>query len=202
MSQPRPTNRSTVRLPPVRTESRDSQVSIGPSSPTVGYYLMSPEQGGHTSRPYFTLQPAGFARFSEFLTRDIVVLVSEATANTAGGRCTDAPHVGFVVDVTVENSITAPPGVRVEHDPYQGPMGLSTLWIDPRFGELTARVWSLLRGEALKALGNGVIPQQAEAAIRHLLRRDIWTPTSAACASSSGASAAGLTPTSAQGTSA
>jgi hypothetical protein len=35
MSQPRPTNRSTVRLPPVRTESRDSQVSIGPSSPTA-----------------------------------------------------------------------------------------------------------------------------------------------------------------------
>jgi hypothetical protein len=35
MSQPRPTNRSTVRWPPVRAESRDSQVSIGPSSPTA-----------------------------------------------------------------------------------------------------------------------------------------------------------------------
>ena len=107
----------------------------GPTSPTVGYYTMSPEQGGHTSRPYFTLQPASFARFSEFLTRDIVLITSEATANTSGGRCTDAPHVGFVLDVTVENSITAPPGTSLEHDLYQGPMGLATLYVDPRFGE-------------------------------------------------------------------
>ena len=26
--------------------------------------------------------------------------------------------------------------------------------LDPRFGELTAQVWGLLRGEALKALGS------------------------------------------------
>jgi hypothetical protein len=31
--------------------------------------------------------------------------------------------------------MTSPPGTRVEHDPYHGPMGLSTLSIDPRFGE-------------------------------------------------------------------
>ena len=123
---------------PAGPNSADSPLEtelIGPTSPTVGYYLMSPDQGGHTSRPYFTLRPASFARFSEFLTRDIVVMTSEATANTANGRCTDAPHVGFVVDVTVENSITAPPGTRVEHDPYQGPMGLATLFVQPQFGE-------------------------------------------------------------------
>ena len=123
---------------PATPTSADSPLEselIGPTSPTVGYYLMSPEQGGHTSRPYFTLQPASFVRFSEFQTRDIVVMTSEATANTSNGRCTDAPHVGFVVDVTVENSITAPPGTRVEHDPYQGPMGLATLFVQPQFGE-------------------------------------------------------------------
>ncbi len=108
---------------------------IGPTSPTVGYYLMSDEQGGHTSRPYFGLQPASFARFSGFTTRDIVVEVSEATANTSNGRCTDAPHSAFIVDVTIENSMTAPPGTRVEHDPYQGPMGLATLFVQPQFGE-------------------------------------------------------------------
>jgi len=107
----------------------------GPTSPTVGYYLDSPDQGGHTSRPYFTLQPASFAKFSEFKTRDIVVTTSEATANTSGGLCTDAPHIGAVVDVTVENSITAPPGTRLEHDIYQGPMGLATLFVQPQFGE-------------------------------------------------------------------
>src|SRR5262249_14224246 len=72
-------------------------------------------------------------------TRDIVVTTSEATANStanpANPKCTDAPHIGAIVDVTVENSITSPPGTAVEHDPYQGPMGLSTLWIDPRFGK-------------------------------------------------------------------
>jgi hypothetical protein len=123
---------------PATPNSADSPLDselIGPASPTVGYYLMSPEQGGHTSRPYFTLQPASFAKFSEFQTRDIVVTTSEATANTSNGRCTDAPHIGGVVDVTVENSMTAPPGTRVEHDPYQGPMGLATLFVQPQFGE-------------------------------------------------------------------
>ena len=67
---------------------------------------MSPDQGGHSSWPIFGLQPPGFAKFSEFQTRDIVVMTSEATANTSDGRCTDAPHVGFIVDVTIENSMT------------------------------------------------------------------------------------------------
>ena len=107
----------------------------GPASPTVGYYLESPDQGGHSSWPIFGLQPQGFAKFSNFKTRDIVVTTSEATANTSNGLCTDAPHIGGVVDVTIENSMTVPPSTAVEHDPYQGPMGLATLWIDPRFGE-------------------------------------------------------------------
>jgi hypothetical protein len=106
----------------------------GPTSPTVGYYLMSPDQGGHSSWPIFGVQPAGFAQFSDFKTRDIVITTSEATANTANGLCTDNPHIGAIVDVTIENSMTAPPSTAVEHDPYQGPMGLATLWIDPRFG--------------------------------------------------------------------
>jgi DNA (cytosine-5)-methyltransferase 1 len=45
----------------------------------------------------------------------------------------------------------------------------------PRIGELFAG-WvtdtpGITRNEALKALGNGVVPQQAEAAIRWLLAR-------------------------------
>jgi hypothetical protein len=104
----------------------------GPNSPTVGYYTMSPEQGGHTSRPYFTLQPASFARFSEFLTRDIVAITSEATANTANGRCTDAPHVGFVLDVTVTRSRAA--GHRVERPVPRSDVARD-MYVDPRFGE-------------------------------------------------------------------
>lgn len=108
---------------------------IGPDSPTVGYYTMSPDEGGHTSMPVFGLKPPSFQKFNEFATRDIVLLTSEATADGVNGRCNEPPHPSFIVDVTVENSMTSPPGTRVEHDPYQGPMGLSTLWVDPTFGE-------------------------------------------------------------------
>jgi len=112
---------------------------IGPNSPTVSYYLMSPDEGGHTAMPVFGLQPPSFQKFNELATRDIVLLPSEATADGVNGRCNEAPHPTFVVDVSIENSRTAPPGTRVEHDPYQGPMGLSTLWVKPQFGELYPR---------------------------------------------------------------
>jgi hypothetical protein len=108
---------------------------IGPTSPTVGYFLMSPDQGGHTSMPVFGLKPPSMQSYNEFATRDIVLLASEATADGVNGRCNEPPHYSFIVDVTVENSMTAPPGTRVEHDPYQGPMSLSTMSVDPRSGE-------------------------------------------------------------------
>jgi len=108
---------------------------IGPNSPTVGYFTMSPDQGGHTSMPVFGMKPPSYARFNEFTTRDIVLLPSEATADGVNGRCNEPPHWSFIVDVTVENSMTSPPGTRVERDPYQGPMVLSTMSVDPRAGE-------------------------------------------------------------------
>jgi hypothetical protein len=119
---------------------------IGPNSPTVGYFQMSPDQGGHTSYPVFGLQPPSMQSFKDpanpdnatndhFTTRDIVIVASEATADGANGFCQEPPHYAFTLDVTVENSMTAPPGTRVEHDPYQGPMVLGTMSVDPRSGE-------------------------------------------------------------------
>jgi hypothetical protein len=106
---------------------------IGPNSPTVGYFLMSPDQGGHTSMPVFGLKPPSYQGFTEFQTRDIVLLASESTSD----RCDEAPHWSFIVDVTVENSLRFPPATRaaLEHDPYHGPMVLSTMSVDPRAGE-------------------------------------------------------------------
>jgi hypothetical protein len=100
-------------------------------APQAGVLYMSPDQGGHTSMPVFGMTPASYGDFTEFKTRDIVVLSSEATADL----CKEAPHWAFVVDVTVENSKTTPPGTRVEPNPEQGPMVLSTMWVDPRAGE-------------------------------------------------------------------
>src|SRR5229473_1055264 len=62
---------------------------------------------------------------------DIVLLASEATADL----CQEAPHFSFIVDVTVENSRTAPPGTRLQQNAWQGPMVLSSMSVDPRAGE-------------------------------------------------------------------
>ena len=45
--------------------------------------------------------------------------------------CDEAPHWSFIVDVTVENSKSAPPGTRVQQNVFQGPMVLSTMSVDP-----------------------------------------------------------------------
>src|SRR5688572_6615637 len=112
---------------------------------------MSPDQGGHTSFPVFGLKPKSYQNFTEFQTRDIVLLASESTAD----RCQEAPHWSFVVDVTVENSKTRPPGTRnppagttgpVEQNPWQGPMVISSLYLDPRAGEKYPRGNYCLRG--------------------------------------------------------
>jgi hypothetical protein len=125
---------------------------IGPTSPVRGYFLMSPDQGGHTSMPVFGLKPPSIQSFFDpsktadddhFNTRDIVIVASEATADGSNGFCQEPPHWAFTLDVTVENSLTQPPGTRapvknttgpVEHDPYQGPMVLGTMSLDPRAG--------------------------------------------------------------------
>jgi len=99
--------------------------------PQAGILHTSPDQGGHTSMPVFGLTPPGYQSFRDFKTRDIVVLASEATADL----CQEPPHWSFVVDVTVENSKTATPGLRQEPNPWQGPMILSTMSVDPRAGE-------------------------------------------------------------------
>jgi hypothetical protein len=127
---------------PATTNSADAPTEeelIGPTSPTVGYFTMSPDQGGHTSMPIFGLKPPSYAKYNEFTTRDVVLLTSEATADGKQGRCNEPPHWAFTVDVTVENSMTSPPGTRPEHDIYQGPMVLGTLSVDPRSGENYAR---------------------------------------------------------------
>lgn len=118
----------------------------GPNSPTVGYFTMSPDQGGHTSYPIFGLQPPSMQSFKDpanpesaddghFTTRDVVIVASEATADGSNGFCQEPPHYAFTLDVTVENSMASPPSTRVEHDPYQGPMILGTMSVDPRSGE-------------------------------------------------------------------
>ena len=110
-------------------------------SAQVGRMDMSPDQGGHTSMPVFGVAPKSLQCSSSVCpgtpspdVRDIVLLSSEA------GNC-NSQHWSFVVDVSTENSI----GVR--QDPWQGPMVLSTLWVNPQSGEKYPRGNYCLRGQ-------------------------------------------------------
>jgi hypothetical protein len=109
----------------------DNPTNAQLESAQTSIFYMSPDQGGHTSFPVFGLAPKSYQGFTEFKTRDIVLLASEATADL----CQEAPHWSFIVDVTVENSKTVPPGTRLQQNPWQGPMVLSTMSVDPRSGE-------------------------------------------------------------------
>jgi hypothetical protein len=102
-----------------------------PTNAQTSILWMSPDQGGHTSFPVFGMKPKSYQDFTDFKTRDIVLLASESTAD----KCEEAPHWSFIVDVTVENSKSAPPGTRVQQNIWQGPMVLSTMWVDPSAGE-------------------------------------------------------------------
>ncbi len=136
-------DRNKLLPPPYGTYTGD------PDNPTddqllsaqVGRMNMSPDQGGHTSMPVFGLAPKSLQCSSSACpgtpspdVRDIVLLSSEA------GNC-NSQHWSFVVDVSTENSI----GVR--QDPWQGPMVLSTLWVNPQSGEKYLRGNYCLRGQ-------------------------------------------------------
>ena len=118
--------------------------------PQTSVLYLSPDQGGHTSMPIFGITPRSFENFTEFKTRDIVIVVSESTSD----RCQEAPHPAFVADFTVENSLTAPPGTRLQQNPWQGPMVLSSMWVDPHFGERYRRGNYCTRGARYGAHSN------------------------------------------------
>jgi len=110
---------------PTNAELESAQTSI---------LYMSLDQGGHTSFPVFGMVPKSYQGFTEYKTRDIVLLASESTADL----CNEAPHWSFIVDVTIENSLMVNPGPPVlqpKQNVWQGPMVLSTMWVDPRAGE-------------------------------------------------------------------
>lgn len=126
-------DRKKLLPPPFGTFSGDpnNPTNAQLEAPQVSILHMSPDQGGHTTMPVFGLAPKSYGDFTEFKTRDVVLLASESTSD----RCQEAPHWSFVVDVTVENSLTVPPGTRLQQNPWQGPMVLSSMWVDPRAGE-------------------------------------------------------------------
>jgi hypothetical protein len=129
-------DRKKTLPPPFGTFSGDPDIPTNAALDATQTSILytSPDQGGHTSFPVFGMAPKSYQGFTEFQKRDIVVFASESTADL----CNEAPHWSFIVDVTVENSRTdspGPPTRRALPNPWQGPMVLSTMHVDPRAGE-------------------------------------------------------------------
>jgi len=68
------------------------------SDPEISRLYMSPNWGGHTAFPLLGVTIADWSRNTKDRVRDVVVLVSEATAN----ECRESRHATFVVDITTE----------------------------------------------------------------------------------------------------
>jgi hypothetical protein len=126
-------DRSKLLPPPFGTYTgdRNDPTNAQLLEPQTSILYLSPDQGGHTTMPVFGMKPKSMENFSTFQTRDILIMTSEATNDL----CKEAPHWGSIVDITVENSKTSPPGTKVEPNPWQGPMLLSSMAVDPHLGE-------------------------------------------------------------------
>lgn len=68
-------------------------------APQVGRIDMSPDQGGHTTFPVYGIPQPEYANFASGKTRDVLIVTSEATANF----CQEAPHFGFLLDMTTDS---------------------------------------------------------------------------------------------------
>ena len=122
--------------PPTGTSSatRTTRPMRDLESPQTSILYMSPDQGGRTA----AARCSGGARGLRELHRVQDARHRAARLRMDGRSVHEAPHWSFVVDVTVENSKDAcagNPGQQMQQNLWQGPMVLSTMWVDPRAGE-------------------------------------------------------------------
>jgi hypothetical protein len=96
-------------------------------APQVGYVVMSPDQGAHTTMPLFDVPIPTYQGHAVLKTRDLVIITSEQGrgdhCNPGPGGDRPAPHMAFLVDVTNEAT----------------PWNLSTFHVDERVGDFCGR---------------------------------------------------------------
>ena len=96
-------------------------------APQVGYAVMSPDNGAHTTMPLFGVPIPSYQKHTVLKTRDLVIITSE---QGRGDHCNPgpngdrpAPHLAFLVDVTNEST----------------PWNLSTFHVDERSGDFCGK---------------------------------------------------------------
>jgi hypothetical protein len=126
-------------------------------APQVGRIDMSPDQGGHTTFPVFGIPQPEYDNFTSGKTRDVLVVTSESTANF----CQEAPHFGFLLDITTDSKPWPLSTLRVNDDdgnpnfcsrgPRFGTHATNENFYAPYYGRLTfisyfdagVRVWDI-----------------------------------------------------------
>jgi hypothetical protein len=75
-------------------------------APQVGYIVMSPDQGAHTTLPLYGVPIPGFQGHTVLKTRDLMIVASEQGrgehCKPGPGNNRPAPHFGFLLDITNE----------------------------------------------------------------------------------------------------
>lgn len=126
-------------------------------APQVGRIDMSPDQGGHTTFPVYGIPQPEYANFASGQTRDVLIVTSEATANF----CQEAPHFGFLLDMTTDSKPWPLSTLRVNDEdgkpnfcsrgPRFGTHATNENFYAPYYGRLTfvsyfdagVRVWDI-----------------------------------------------------------
>jgi hypothetical protein len=126
-------------------------------APQIGRIDMSPDQGGHTTFPVFGIPQPEYDNFNSGKTRDVLVVTSESTANF----CQEAPHFGFLLDITTDSKPWPLSTLRVNDEdgkpnfcsrgPRFGTHATNENFYAPYYGRLTfvsyfdagVRVWDI-----------------------------------------------------------
>jgi hypothetical protein len=163
-------------------------------APQVSIINMSPDQGGHTAFPVYGIPQPEFADFDAGKTRDVLVVTSEATSNF----CEEAPHFGFLLDITDDSHPWPLSSLRVNDDdgnppfcergPRFGTHAANENFYAPYYGKLTfisyfdagVRVFDIRDPVHPKQVGHFIPPVNANVqpscnAANTLCRTDIST---------------------------
>jgi hypothetical protein len=122
-------------------------------APQVGYIVMSPDQGAHTTLPLFGVPIPEFQGHTALKKRDLLIVPSESSR---GDRCAPgpngdrpAPHLAFVLDITNEATPWPLSTFRVPENPGDfcgrggrfGTHSVAESFYPPYYGKLAIFSW-------------------------------------------------------------
>jgi hypothetical protein len=121
--------------------------------PQVGYVVMSPDQGAHTTFPIYGEPMPGFQDYTVMKKRDLLIVPSESSrgdhCQPGPGGDRPAPHLAFLVDITNEATPWNLSTFRVPENPGDfcgkggrfGTHSVAESFYPPYYGKLAIFSW-------------------------------------------------------------